>query len=153
VLFTGNFFVPLFAMLAIAATTFWVLAVYLLTGAKFDAFAAILSVMTIGLAVDYAVHLAHFYNEHPGKRYAKVQAAIHEVGQSVLNGALTTLGAGLPLLACKFNLLCIERAAEPPFPLSKLPPPRREGRPRSFDAIGSLRCAIDCATAIMLPTF
>jgi len=52
------------------------------------------------MAIDYAVHLAHFYNEAGGTRYEKAQAALHGVGVSVLGGAITTMGAGVPLFLC-----------------------------------------------------
>ena len=54
--------------------------------------------MVVGLAVDYAVHFTHFYNEAIGNRYEKAQGALHGVGISVLGGALTTAGAALPLI-------------------------------------------------------
>ena len=59
----------------------------------------ILIVMCVGLAVDYAVHFTHFYNEAPGNRYEKAQGALHGVGISVVGGAVTTAGAAIPLMA------------------------------------------------------
>ena len=54
--------------------------------------------MVVGLSVDYAVHVTHFYNEAHGNRYEKAQGALHGVGISVVGGAVTTAGAALPLI-------------------------------------------------------
>ena len=58
----------------------------------------ILIVMVVGMAVDYAVHFTHFYNEAHGNRFEKAQGALHGVGVSVVGGAVTTAGAALPLI-------------------------------------------------------
>ena len=71
VLTTANLLVPLLALLSIASTIIWSLAVVFLAGYTFNANAAILSVMAVGLAVDYAVHITHFYNEAAGNRCEK----------------------------------------------------------------------------------
>ena len=54
--------------------------------------------MVVGMAVDYAVHFTHFYNEAQGNRYEKAQGALHGVGVSVVGGAVTTAGAAIPLI-------------------------------------------------------
>ena len=54
--------------------------------------------MVVGMAVDYAVHFTHFYNEADGNRFEKAQGALHGVGVSVVGGAVTTAGAALPLI-------------------------------------------------------
>ena len=54
--------------------------------------------MCVGLAVDYAVHFTHFYNEAPGNRFEKAQGALHGVGVSVIGGAVTTAGAAIPMM-------------------------------------------------------
>ena len=35
---------------------------------------AIFTTLIVGMAIDYSVHLAHFYNESFGTRYQKAQA-------------------------------------------------------------------------------
>ena len=62
------------------------------------AVSAIIIVMCVGLAVDYAVHFTHFYNEAPGNRFEKAQGALHGVGVSVIGGAVTTAAAAIPLM-------------------------------------------------------
>lgn len=101
---TQNYLVPMFAITSTGATITLVLAVIFSMGFEFDANAAILIVVAVGLSVDYAVHLAHFYNEQPGKRKEKSQMALHGVGLSVWGGALTTGGAAVPLCFAKHFL-------------------------------------------------
>tara|TARA_B110001452_G_C15219166_1_gene422636 strand:+ start:1611 stop:1853 length:243 start_codon:yes stop_codon:yes gene_type:complete len=71
----------------------------ILAGFKNGMYESIFTILVVGMAIDYAVHLAHYYNEAQGTRYQKAQAAIHGVGVSVLGGAVTTMGAGIPLFA------------------------------------------------------
>ena len=98
VVVTRNVLVPAMAIVSIGSTVTCVLATIFLLGFKFDANAAILIVIAVGLAVDYAVHFTHFYNECPGARYEKAQSAIHAVGISVIMGAVTTGGGAVPLI-------------------------------------------------------
>merc|ERR1711920_873068 len=58
---------------------------------------AVLLVMIIGMSIDYAVHIAHAYNEGVGSRAQKTLQVIQGVGVSVLSGALTTFLASLPI--------------------------------------------------------
>ena len=123
VVVTRNLLVPIIAILSIGSTICWVIAGVILCGYEFEFFAAILTVMIVGMSVDYAVHLtrgllcsncnansavltvvsvrvADFYNEAPGAtRYEKAQSALHGVGISVVGGAVTTAGAAIPLAA------------------------------------------------------
>jgi len=95
---TGNALVPFLALFSIATTIIWTLLTNLLVGNLFTANFALQMVMVIGLAVDYSVHLVHFYNEAPGDRYEKTQHALHGVGISIVGGAVTTGGAAIPLM-------------------------------------------------------
>ena len=52
--FTGNFLVPLAAILSIGSTITWVLTSVLLVGYKFDVVMSVLVVMIVGMSVDYA---------------------------------------------------------------------------------------------------
>lgn len=58
------------------------------------------TILVVGMAIDYSVHLAHFYNHAHGTRYEKAREAMFGVGVSVLGGAITTIGAGIPLFMC-----------------------------------------------------
>ena len=57
VIVTKNLLVPIIAILSIGSTICWVLAGIFLAGYEFEFFAAILTVMIVGMSVDYAVHL------------------------------------------------------------------------------------------------
>ena len=53
------------------------------------------------MAIDYAVHLAHFYTHADGTRLERSTSALHGVGLSILGGAITTMGAGAPQFMCQ----------------------------------------------------
>merc|ERR1712060_505813 len=57
-------------------------------------------IAVVGLAVDYTVHLLHAYNEQDGTREERMQGALSTMGISVASGAITTMGAGVPLFVC-----------------------------------------------------
>ena len=54
------------------------------------------------------MHLTHFYNVAKGSRKEKSIEAINSIGVSILGGAATTMGAGIPLFFCAmtFFKLC-----------------------------------------------
>merc|ERR1711892_935165 len=56
-----------------------------------------------GFSVDYVVHLAHSYNNSSGDTYERVQSAFGEMGSSVLNGMVTSVGASIPLFFCQLQ--------------------------------------------------
>lgn len=104
VLTTGNLLVPLLGIVSIGGTILWTSAVNFLSGNKLDAYFAILVTLCVGLSVDYAVHLVHFYNEAGGSRYEKAQAAYHGVGISIVGGCVTTAGAAIPLMLAQHTM-------------------------------------------------
>ena len=60
-------------------------------------------IATVGLSVDYTVHLLHAYDNAPvSSRTARAHAALEEMGISVANSAITTLFAAAMLFACGF---------------------------------------------------
>lgn len=62
---------------------------------------SILIILCVGLSIDYAVHLSHYYKHAQGDRYQRVEAAVTGVGIGVIGGAVTTIGAGLPLVGAR----------------------------------------------------
>ena len=62
---TKNYLVPVLAVLSIGSTVTWVLAAGLLMGFKLSVNVAMVIVLIVGLAVDYAVHLTHFCKRLP----------------------------------------------------------------------------------------
>ena len=107
-LVTTNIIVALYTTLTICVVIAFSLAMMALSGVTFGVWEFIFAILAIGMSVDYAVHLAHFYNEAPGTRYEKAQAALHGVGISVIGGAITTVVAATPLLACVFSFFKAE---------------------------------------------
>lgn len=101
-LVTRNARTALIAIVTILAIVVTVVGFIFAIGFEFGMFETVLLVLTIGLSVDYAVHLSHFYNEAEGTRYERARDALSGVGISVLGGALTTFSAGLPLAASVF---------------------------------------------------
>ena len=71
-------------------------------GMKDGMYENVFTILVVGMAIDYAVHLAHFYIHAQGAdtRYDKARDALFGVGISVIGGAITTVGAGIPLLFC-----------------------------------------------------
>jgi hypothetical protein len=97
---TSNVLIALYATLTIVAIILSVLAGVLLLGFSFGMFECIFIILTCGMAIDYAVHLAHFYTHASGGRVRRTTSALHGVGLSILGGAATTMGAGAPQFAC-----------------------------------------------------
>lgn len=64
----------------------------MLVGIKLNSIAFINMVMTIGLSVDYSVHIGHAYANSDGldSSKARVVLALSTLGPSVLQGAWTT---------------------------------------------------------------
>ena len=55
----------------------------------------------VGLAVDYIVHMSAAIAHCDAGGPAAVQAALRNVGMSVVSGAVTTIGASMFLLPCE----------------------------------------------------
>jgi hypothetical protein len=63
---------------------------------------SILIVIVIGFSVDYTVHLADSYMQsHAATREGKVTDALVHTGSSVLSGAISTIGASIPMFFAK----------------------------------------------------
>jgi hypothetical protein len=97
---TTNVLIALFATVTIVAVIVCVLCGILLFGFSFGMFECIFIILTCGMAIDYAVHLAHFYNHADGSRKERATSALHGVGLSIIGGAVTTMGAGAPQFMC-----------------------------------------------------
>ena len=96
------------ATICICIVILGVIGVVMLMGARLGMYECLVMILSIGLAVDYDVHITHFYNIAQGSRKEKTIEAISGVGISILGGAATTMGAGLPLFFCAmtFFKLC-----------------------------------------------
>ena len=94
---TMNAVIALLSTVAVTMNIFCVVALTIFAGFKSGMYESIFTILVVGMAIDYAVHLAHFYNHAKGTRYERAQTALDGVGISVIGGAITTIGAGVPM--------------------------------------------------------
>lgn len=105
ILATTNVLVGVLATLTISFTTCTVLGMTTILGWKLGVIESLNLTLVVGLAVDYAVHLAGGYMKLKGEnRLNRVRHTLAHVGISVLSGACTTLGASVFMLAAKIVL-------------------------------------------------
>eukprot|EP00304_Pavlova_gyrans_P003291 CAMPEP_0206043366 /NCGR_PEP_ID=MMETSP1466-20131121/8608_1 /ASSEMBLY_ACC=CAM_ASM_001126 /TAXON_ID=44452 /ORGANISM="Pavlova gyrans, Strain CCMP608" /LENGTH=1075 /DNA_ID=CAMNT_0053418169 /DNA_START=32 /DNA_END=3255 /DNA_ORIENTATION=+ len=97
---TRNWWVSLFVVGTIACTVICVLASVVARGFTIGIQECIYIVLTIGLSIDYAVHLSHFYVHASGTRYERAEEAVSKILISVMGGATTTAVAAIPLFVC-----------------------------------------------------
>lgn len=66
---------------------------------------AILISIVAGFSVDYVVHLAHAYEraKHANSVKERIRSAYGEMGISVFNGMVTSVGASIPLFLCQLQ--------------------------------------------------
>jgi len=104
VLVTFNWYVSLLGFVNITCILIVFLGAVPLIGWELGVYECIFLIMTVGLSVDYTVHLLHAYNESSHEtRKDKVQESLASMGITVLSGAATTLLASLPLFGCKLR--------------------------------------------------
>jgi len=97
---TQNVVIACMVIVTIIAAIVSMLACIFAAGLTFGPNEALYTVLTIGLSIDYAVHIAHFYEHSPGTRFEKAQASLSKIAVSVAGGAATTVFAGMPLFGC-----------------------------------------------------
>jgi predicted RND superfamily exporter protein len=95
ILATTNFWVGLYATLAILGIVAWVLGLEVALGFEFGTAESVSAVILIGFSVDYSVHLAvHYVTSPSGTQKERVRDSMTEMGVSILAGAVTTSGGG-----------------------------------------------------------
>lgn len=99
VISTRNIVIAVLVVFTVTMSVMCVISTLFMQGRSIGIYESLLAVITIGLALDYSVHLAHFYAHAKGTRYQRTQTAIADIGISILGGAATTIFAGVPLLA------------------------------------------------------
>ena len=95
----------LIAILPIAVTLAWLLGAMWLFGISYNMSTALMVVLTIGIGVDYTIHLTHRYleeNRESPEQAAALRRAMVTTGGALLGSALTT---GLGLLMLLFSPL------------------------------------------------
>ena len=89
----------LYAIAIITVIVFGTQAFIFWMGWKLGVLEAVVLVMVIGLSIDYTVHLSDAYLECDARdRHGRAQAMLTHLGESILSGAVTTLGASTFLL-------------------------------------------------------
>jgi predicted RND superfamily exporter protein len=92
----------LFAVIPIAAVLAWVLASMSLLGIPYNAITAVITVVTIGVGVDYTIHLTHRFLEERHKTHsigAAMRETMHTTGGALIGSAVTTALGFAVLLA------------------------------------------------------
>jgi len=97
---TKNVWTTAMVIVTIISAIVSMLACIFASGLSFGPQESLYTVLTIGLSIDYAVHVAHFYEHSDGSRFEKAQGALSKIAISVAGGAVTTVFAGLPLFGC-----------------------------------------------------
>lgn len=62
-----------------------------MVGLTYNAVTCLNIVFAVGIAVDYTMHITHSFLNATGTRQERARAALHTMGPSVVNGALSTL--------------------------------------------------------------
>jgi len=100
---TRLFHIALLATLNIASVLVSVIAVMVMIDWELGSIEGILISVVAGFSVDYVVHLAHSYEASPGNTEKRIRSAFRNMGTSVLNGMVTSVGASIPLFFCQLQ--------------------------------------------------
>jgi len=100
---TCKFHLALLASLSIASVLVSVTGTMVLIGWTLGSIESILIGIIAGFSVDYVVHLAHAYKTASGNTDERITAAFGDMGISVLNGMITSIGASIPLFFCQLQ--------------------------------------------------
>merc|ERR1711915_1127418 len=100
---TCKFHLALLASLSIASVLVSVTGTMVLIGWTLGSIESILIGIIAGFSVDYVVHLAHAYKTASGSTDERITAAFGDMGISVLNGMITSIGASIPLFFCQLQ--------------------------------------------------
>lgn len=99
---SGNWITAFLATFTIGMIVTIVLGFIQIVGWGLGTLESVLIVIVIGFSVDYTVHLADSYGASSSlTREAKVADALVHTGASVLSGAISTLGASLPMFGAQ----------------------------------------------------
>mmetsp|Transcript_2400 Transcript_2400/g.4386 ORF Transcript_2400/g.4386 Transcript_2400/m.4386 type:complete len:1251 (-) Transcript_2400:68-3820(-) len=99
---TMNFWTATIGLITVGAITTAFVGLLPLVGWSLGDNECIFLIATVGLSVDYTVHLLHSYSSAEGTSREKVQHALAGMGISVANSAITTLLAACVLFQCGF---------------------------------------------------
>jgi hypothetical protein len=101
IFFTQNYILVIFMTLCVSITTVCLLGFFVLWGWTLGPFEALILPLVVGLAVDYNLHLAHFYSHaSEATRQEKVLVAIRGIGPAVFASGFTTVGTHVCVCLC-----------------------------------------------------
>lgn len=95
--------IAFFATLSIVCVLLSVVGTMVMLNWTLGSVESILICILAGFSVDYVVHLAHAYERASGDTKNRIEAAFGEMGISVFNGMLTSVGASIPLFFCQLQ--------------------------------------------------
>ena len=99
----GSFVVANLAILTIISIMVVIAAVVCMMDWTIDYLTSICLIVSIGLSVDFVVHISHSYQHSKAKTSeCKARDAISEMGTSIISGSITTTGAATFLLLTDF---------------------------------------------------
>lgn len=102
---TMNIIQTIFSVVSIAVVITSVLATTFLKDWPLGVAESCASVIVVGFAVDYVVHLsAHYVHSTELKRKDKMDESLRALGISILGGGITTLGAGIFLIPAVISI-------------------------------------------------
>jgi predicted RND superfamily exporter protein len=84
-------------MLMVACIDVELLGYAYLIGFSYNSVTVINCLVTVGIAVDYNVHIAHAFRTMVGTRLERAEKALHHIGGAVLSGGMSTFIAILPM--------------------------------------------------------
>jgi len=100
---TRVFHIAFFATLSIVCVLVSVIGTMVMLEWTLGSIESILICILAGFSVDYVVHLAHAYERANGNTNDRIKAAFGEMGISVFNGMITSVGASIPLFFCQLQ--------------------------------------------------
>jgi len=100
---TRLFHIALLATLSIASVLLSVTGIMVMMGWELGSVEGILISVVAGFSVDYVVHLAHAYEQAEGDTALRIRKAFRQMGISVMNGMVTSVGASIPLFFCQLQ--------------------------------------------------
>lgn len=100
---TRVFHIAFFATLSITCVLISVTGTMVLAGWTIGTTESVLITILAGFSIDYVVHLAHSYTKGEGDTFTRIRFAFEEMGISVLNGMLTSVGASIPMFFCSLT--------------------------------------------------
>lgn len=95
--------IAFFATLSITCVLVSVTGTMVLSGWTIGTIESVLITILAGFSIDYVVHLAHSYTKGEGDTFTRIKFAFEEMGISVLNGMLTSVGASIPMFFCSLQ--------------------------------------------------